>query len=124
MEIIWKKEARLSLGKENGDTYTKKVYEGEISEIEILDTYGKAGLYCWDYRVDIKFSRTGFIAMGVPISLFRTYEKRKFVLLEDSSDGECGETFEAKDKEDAMSCILEGMGYRVIEVVENETNTE
>ena len=43
---------------------------------------------------------------------------QQFVLVENSSGGECGEPFEADDAESALREVLEGMGYRLVEVKE------
>lgn len=45
-------------------------------------------------------------------------EQLKFVVVEDSSSGECGEPFEAEDMLEAVLITLEQMGYRIVEVEE------
>ena len=44
----------------------------------------------------------------------------KFVLVENSSDGECGEPFEAVSWEEAATEVLEQMGYRLKEIQDKE----
>jgi hypothetical protein len=44
--------------------------------------------------------------------LFQTYDT--------SCDGEVGEQFEADSYEEAMSIVLEGMGYKIIEIKEEK----
>ena len=53
-----------------------------------------------------------------PFEMVQPEEPSHFVLVESSSGGECGEPFEADNAESALRKVLEGMGYRLVEVKE------
>ena len=48
-----------------------------------------------------------------PFEMVQPVKPHKFVLVENSSGGECGEPFEADNAEEALREVLEGMGYRL-----------
>ena len=41
---------------------------------------------------------------------------KEYIIVEDISDAECGDTFDAVDLEDAALQVLLGMGYRIKEI--------